>query len=1219
VYVVDSGNDRVERFEGSGSTFLGEFTGFPGAPTGVFSEPTEVAVDNSGSPLDPSKEDVYVVDRGHGVIDKFGSNGAYIGQLTGDDTPGGVFEPGQGAARAIEGVAVDPSGTVWVTIRSGPIYNFSDGLENKYASERETAFGGAGEGLGVDGEGSLYFNTGRGEFSKVDVSGKTVLNPFSVDKEAARVAIDPTGREVYLDNSNAIEAFDLSGAVVESCISPEHSCFGSGHLSFSDGVTVDAGDGVVYATDEPSNTVSIFEGIILPDVSVVALSEQHTRSVTLNGTVNPQGKPVTSCVFEYGSTSAYGQSVPCSPANPGSGSLPVPVSAHLAGLAPESEYHYRLVVENAAPVGSVTPDQTFFTGPLLGGESASDVAPSSATLQDTIDPNGADTHYYVQYGLTAAYGSYAPVSVPGVDIGSAAGVQSLNVHLQGLEAGANYHYRFFAVQDGETFEEGDGSFTTQSANILAALPDGRAWELVSPANKKGAVLELNDRGGQVQAASDGSGITYVGEGPSVDQNSVGNTIYSQIFSKRKPAGWQSTDLTLPGRLPENGEPAENLFKINVNYQLFSPDLSYAAVEPQPFGTPALSPDASERTLYLRNNISGTFTPLVSPANVPEGTQIEEESFIGANPDEWEMHFLAATPDLSHVVFKTPKALTPEALDEETIKGIHELTGSNAVQWNLYEWAAGGLQLINILPPPGNEVAHGRFVNKVPLVRLAGMGDAGGVPRGNLQRSVSADGRRVAWTWGETYSPEELKGYRGLYVRDMVEGRTVRVGGATAVYQTMNSNGSKVFFLENGDLYEYDWDNGTQTDLTGTHGSEANAGVQQIVSGVSEDGSYVYFVASGVLASGGVSGEDNLYVLHDTGSGWTTTFIARLSPQDSPSWYGEITTGASFLAHVSSRVSSNGRYFAFMSQRSLTGYDNRDAASGAPDEEVFLFDASEGRLVCASCNPSGARPVGVFDQKEANLLVDRTEAWAMNAAGPREHTSDHWLAGSVPGWDNLANNPATYQPRYLSDSGRLFFDSPDALVARDTNGLEDVYEYEPAGVGDCVVGGVRFSERSGGCVGLVSSGTSSSESAFYDASENGNDVFFTTTGKLVGEDYDKGYDVYDAHVCTTSVPCVTASAVSPPCSSGDSCKAAPSPQPEIFGPAPSATFNGAGNTSTAPAMRLRSVTVAERLARALRTCRKKSGKRRRVCEREAHKRYPVKRAGKSAVGSGRGGR
>ena len=72
---------------------------------------------------------------------------------------------------------------------------------------------------------------------------------------------------------------------------------------------------------------------------------------------------------------------------------------------------------------------------------------------------------------------------------------------------------------------------------------------------------------------------------------------------------------------------------------------------------------------------------------------------------------------------------------------------------------------------------------------------------------------------------------------------------------------------------------------------------------------------------------------------------------------------------------------------------------------------------------------------------------------------------------------------------------------------------------CTSGSPR--RPAGGCVGLISSGTSRSESAFYDASENGDDVFFDTTGRLVTEDYDKAYDLYDAHVCVECVPCRTA--------------------------------------------------------------------------------------------------
>jgi hypothetical protein len=82
--------------------------------------------------------------------------------------------------------------------------------------------------------------------------------------------------------------------------------------------------------------------------------------------------------------------------------------------------------------------------------------------------------------------------------------------------------------------------------------------------------------------------------------------------------------------------------------------------------------------------------------------------------------------------------------------------------------------------------------------------------------------------------------------------------------------------------------------------------------------------------------------------------------------------------------------------------------------------------------------------------------------------------------------------------------------------------------------------------------------FYDSSVNGDDVFFITSAKLVAADYDRSYDVYDAHVCSSEAPC-TPEAVSPPeCTTEASCRPAPTPQPEIFGPAPSATFSGVGN-------------------------------------------------------------
>jgi hypothetical protein len=388
---------------------------------------------------------------------------------------------------------------------------------------------------------------------------------------------------------------------------------------------------------------------------------------------------------------------------------------------------------------------------------------------------------------------------------------------------------------------------------------------------------------------------------------------------------------------------------------------------------------------------------------------------------------------------------------------------------------------------------------------------------------------------------------------------------------MSNDGSKVFFVEtdrgeNGDLYVFDTATDTQMDLTADHPGESSAGVQNAVMGASEDGSYIYFVATGVLANGAVKGADNVYVMHESNGAWTTSYIVTLAGADSKSWRGHAPSESTSVQSresvrpelVSSRVSPDGRYLAFMSERSLTGYDNLDAVSGQPDEEVYLYDAVSGRLVCASCDPTGARPVGVFDDGGTSdpLLADLNTAWSAD-----QGDGNHWLAGSVPGWVHVNADLPSYQPRYLSDSGRLFFDSPDGLVPQDTNGLEDAYEYEPTGIGSCTSASTTFSEHSQGCVSLISSGHSGSESIFVDASENGNDVFFATNEKLTNEDYDAAYDIYDAHVCSSEAPCRGEAAVlPPPCASGDACKAAPSPQPEIFGPAPSATFSGVGNVT-----------------------------------------------------------
>jgi hypothetical protein len=815
----------------------------------------------------------------------------------------------------------------------------------------------------------------------------------------------------------------------------------------------------------------------------------------------------------------------------------------------------------------------------------SDVTADSATLHAEVNPRGASTEYHLEYG-PCAFGPVCTAPVPDGQLGAEFETRSFSLHLQGLQPGAAYHFRVVAHNQLGTTEGTERTFTTQPpAGSSAVLPDGRAWEMVSPPDKHGAALEapMVQYGKETQASVTGDAVTYAALAPTEEQPQ-GNRASepAQLLSRRSGSGWTTKVITTPftevgGYLPW-GE-----------YLMFSPDLSTAAL--YSLSEAKLSSDATERTPYLRHNDTceaspaTCYVPLVTPADVqPPGSKFGDLTILPT----------VATPDLSHVIVRS-----------------EDPTGNEVPV--LYEWSKGKLQPVTILP--GGEPAENGQV-----------GDS----ENNVRHAISDDGEHVVFSANEA-------GESHLYTRDMVNAETVKVDAAEAgaaggesrpVFQLASSDGTRVFFLDTArlttdstasgtefppksDLYEFDVQTGKLTDLTVDASSGEHADVQGLVQGASEDGSYVYFVANGVLASGASPGNCgyvppasatcNLYVRR----GGATRFIAALAGDDQQ-WSSESTNAE--LEYVTARVSPNGRWFAFMSARSLTGYDNRDANSGEPDEEVFLYDAGAGRLRCVSCNPTGARPVGMFESKVSGHglgpLVDSTTLWAGRG-----------LAALIPGWYKTVEARAQRQSQYLSDAGRLFFMSDEGLVAQDVNGLMDVYEYEPEGEGDCTSAGVTFGQAAAGCVGLITSGGSTEESVFMDATENGDEVFFLTAAKLRPEDYDNALDMYDARVCTSGSPCLAVPPPSPPpCSTGDSCKPAPSPQPAIFGAPSSATFSGAGNVTagSTPVVRSRSLTRAQKLQRALRACKGKRGRRKRVaCARQARKRYGGKPARRSS--------
>jgi hypothetical protein len=1080
---------------------------------------------------------------------------------------------------------------------------------------KETPAGEFGEELSIaidQGTGRLYVSDRENEvvdyFSEEGKYEGQLTFPGSAENErlVGAVAVDQSTHQVYVtvqgqafdeeDNEGLgfVYVFDATGAFVRKIDghpSGTFAGFGGEIEPLLTGIAVGP-EGNVYVSDAPRDVVFEFDG------AGAFLGE-------IEGTpVGSFGEPASVALDQAGDVYVIDRTEEVNKERQLGGAGLEPLPGQLDVFGP------------AEVTGS----------PTIESESVSDLTATSATLHAGIDPTGTDTSYHFELCQDSACKDIP--AAPGVDIGSGEATVSVSQPVTGLAANTIYSYRVIATFGGgaSTVLGAVQTFTTRTEGANVQLPDGRAWEMVSSPGKSGAGLEsIPGEGGMIRSSEDGSALTYISLAPD-EPEPEGNRVptFVQVLAKRGPNGegvtqWSSKDITLPG---ENASGA-----ITGNgkqeYRAFSPDLGLSIVEPLGLSQqaePRLSPEDTERTIYTRKTEgcaappSSCYTPIVNAGNVAPGTK-----FGGKEGTKKGVEFVNATPDLSHVVF---------------VFGFGPLTAEAARPegTNLYEWANGQLQLVNVLPPEVPDDAPELGGNHV------------------YRNAIANDGSRVIFTVGSH-----------LYVRNMLAGETQQVDApqieaftaAQAVYQTASGDGSKIFFTDEAkltanssasnlipkasDLYEFDAETGKVTDLSADPSFKAtgeHAAVQGLLPGVSEDGSAVYFVANGVLtkvpnsrgetaqpghcvarieAENAASGAScNLYVKHGASESEAPTFIGRLSQEDIPDW--DNSNGN--LEWVTSKVSASGRYFAFMSNRPLTGYDNRDtnpAAHEARDEEVFLYDDQAGggdALTCVSCNPDGSRPAGTFDGGEGStdeglgLLVDRKLTW-----------EGRWLAGALPGWTGTTRDTAIYQSRYLNDSGRLFFNSPESLSQADTNGKFDVYEYEPEGLGSC--------GSEGGCSALISSGSSTHESAFLDASVSGDDVFFLTAATLVTSDHDKNFDVYDARVCGSAGCVVAPETTTTSCNSIDECRPSIPSIPSF--PAPSGTTTPSGGNvggtgvlptkaSEPPKPTAKKLTRKQRLAKAIKACHKlKKKKKRQACETQARKKYGAK---KSAHAKGR---
>jgi hypothetical protein len=790
--------------------------------------------------------------------------------------------------------------------------------------------------------------------------------------------------------------------------------------------------------------------------------------------------------------------------------------------------------------------------PVVESESVAHATASAAELGALINPEGSATRYVFQYITEAAFEENTPAErfagaseapLGGALLGEGRKALNAVVSLSGLAPDTPYRYRVIATSECSVSEPGKICETTGPVQSFRTfpmqapgLPDHRGYELVSPADKHGGqVLPADPRikscsnackpineGGVMLSAPDGDTVVYPGTPFSSGEGGVLTNEY--IARRVAGTGWQTTNLT----------PSQLYTKGGNGYEAFSTGLTEGLI----FQTnPVLSPEAplGYQNLYTQSTTDpGELSSLLNTAP-------EHRPASGAG--QFEINYGGASGDLSHVFFEANDGLTgasafaPKALDGGPGKR------------NLYESNEGQLRLVNVKPGNTETEPGAAFGSTNPSAH-----------------AISENGLRVFWSSGTGQ----------VYVREDGE-RTREIPDHTGRFLSASADGSRVL-LSDGQLY--DLQSETIIDLTQDL-TQGQGGFQGLV-GRSEDLSHIYFVDTAVLdetpnehGEAAKTGQDNLYEWHEGGS---VRFVATLLATDNTEIYGLGNDWAVSPSNRTAEASPDGGWVAFVSKARLTGYDNTGPCAENSCPEVFLYNVGTGRLVCASCNPSGARPAGWSVLR----LIDR------------------------PG------SPSLPQSRYLSDQGRLFFDSQDALVPADTNGkVEDVYEYEPVGVGTC--------ERQGGCVFLISAGTGSLDSNFVAMDSSGANVFFTTTDRLVSSDRDDLIDLYDARenggeaTVSESRGC-----------QGETCQGA-SPPPPVEPVPGSFLFTGVGNPLTAPTpgmtvakAKVRALTRAQKLTGALKACRRKPKRQRASCERTTRRRYGARTSTKRSVNNRTGG-
>jgi hypothetical protein len=1055
------------------------------------------------------------------------------------------------------------------------------------------------------------------------------------------VAVDEGSGLVFLgDAQKGVSVYEVDGRFVAQIAGvpgelplseSKRNLFGElGEPQYVFGLAVDGVSGQLYTGVGFPGVVDVFGDapVVVPTVVSGAASPVHAYGARLRGSVDPEGVPVTSCRFEYvadgqGFRENYfggAASVPCaeSLAEINNASAPVAVHADIEGLEPQTKYHARLVAANGnetpntVSYGSYGTDVPFTTlpVPVIVSQESRNVTPSAAELLVSVNPEGSDTECVIEYGLTDAYGTNVPCEP--ADLGSGSTPVRGKVELAGLTGGATYHWRVvlrsvaakisgadqtFVYLTGPEVTQDCGNEGSRSEDWSLALPDCRGYEQVTPVFKNGAVIERGLFIAATEAASDGSrvmGMSIQGfEGTEASTGSR-NTEGDPYMFTRGSGGWVTTPLAPPA----------SVVAANTNY-VFNPNTG-TALFGGPASTTGNTPVGGDN-FYVRGE-SGALTEVGPASPAATGATGPVSGVLGASRDERSFMYTLADPSQEWPFDQTRKGAPtlyeyagPAA--EPALVGVSGEAGSTSLVsvCGTTPGAAGSAHF-------GSMSGDGRVAFFTALKCGSGSGVNAGVKVAANKLLARVAGDETVLLSGRSETECQSVGCQSS-------------PASAAEFQGASEDGSRAFFTStqrltdsgsedeaasaevtcrnvggpNGcNLYMYDFGLPAGRRLVDVSAGDVS-GVGPRVQGVmavSPDGSHVYFVARGVLAtepnSQGAHAEkeaNNLYVYERDGvyPEGHVAFIASLPQSDEGEW----NTGTGYET-ARSNVTPDGGVLVFESHGALTLDDTR----GVGPAQIYRYVAASNALSRVSVGQRGFNDNGNAGVAGARL------------AEPREY---------------LGN------PSVADDGEYVFFESPVGLTAGALNDVpigadvfnsqtdyaENVYEWHAGQV---------FLISDGRDTGAFGTGIANSDVRLIGADASGANVFFTTADSLIPADTDTQVDIYDARV-GGGFP---AAAQSRECG-GVECRAAGSLAPSL-GPPLSGLFEGAGNPPVAPATggkprRVKRCVKGKRLAhgRCVKAKRKpKRGRRRRGGARRGARRGALA-SGAAGGGAGRGGR